>query len=118
MRMAKSTNDYTEAEELLESLKGFQQRYGSSVLPSEDRINAEITYNKYDIFKSYLVGIYVGFFFFVFLIVQIFRDGKIIRALITFFKVATFTLLHYILLVLLHAGLSRVTPHGVMLMSR
>ena len=93
MRMAKSTNDYKEADELLESLKGFQQRYGSSVLPSEDRINAEITYNKYDIFKKLFSWyLYVGFFFFVFLIVQIFRDGKIIRALITFFKGATFAL--------------------------
>ena len=93
MRLAKSTNDYTEADELLESLKGFQQRYGANVLPSEDRINAEITYNKYDIFKKLFSWyLYVGFFFFVFLIVQIFRDGKIIRALITFFKGATFAL--------------------------
>ena len=93
MRLAKSTKDYTEADELLESLKGFQQRYGANVLPSEDRINAEITYNKYDIFKKLFSWyLYVGFFFFVFLIVQIFRDGKIIRALITFFKGATFAL--------------------------
>ena len=62
MRMAKNTNDYTEADELLESLKGFQQRYGSSVLPSEDRVNAEITYNKYDIFKKLFSWyLYVGF---------------------------------------------------------
>jgi cytochrome c-type biogenesis protein CcsB len=93
MRLAKSTNDYTEADELLESLKGFQQRYGGNVLPSEDRINAEITYNKYNIFKKLFSWyLYVFFFFFMFLIVQIFRDGKIIRALITFFKVATFAL--------------------------
>ena len=64
LRLAKTTQDYTEADELLESLKGFQQRYGDEVLPSEDRIQAEITYNKYDIFKKLFSWyLYVGLFF-------------------------------------------------------
>ena len=80
LRLAKTTQDYSEADELLESLKGFQQRYGDEVLPSEDRIQAEITYNKYDIFKKLFSWyLYVGFFFHL-LIVQIFKDGKLMRA--------------------------------------
>ena len=64
LRLAKTTQDYTEADELLESLKGFQQRYGDKVLPSEDRIQAEITYNKYDIFKKLFSWyLYVGLLF-------------------------------------------------------
>ena len=65
LRVAKTSNDYSEADELLESLKGFQQRYGADVLPSQDRIQAEITYNKYDIFKKLFSWyLYVGFVFF------------------------------------------------------
>ena len=93
LRLAKTTQDYTEADELLESLKGFQQRYGDEVLPSEDRIQAEITYNKYDIFKKLFSWyLYVGLLFFILLIVQIFKDGKLIRNSIALFKGATFVL--------------------------
>ncbi len=52
LRVAKENNDYSQANNLLESLNGFQVKYGSNVIPSEDKINAEILYNKYDIFKS------------------------------------------------------------------
>ncbi len=59
LRVGKASNDYRQAEELLESLVGFQQRYGSKVRPSEDKIAAEIMYNKYDVFKSYSAGIFM-----------------------------------------------------------
>ena len=93
MRLGKTTQDYQEADELLESLKGFQQRFGSKVIPNKDRVAAEITYNKYDIFKKLFSWyLYVGSFFFVLLIVQIFKDNKFIRAAISFFKGAAFLL--------------------------
>ncbi|MGB2404535.1 MAG: cytochrome c biogenesis protein CcsA [Flavobacteriaceae bacterium] len=93
MRLAKTNGDYSEADELLESLKGFQQRYGQNVLPSPEKIKAEISYNRYDIFKKLFSWyLYVGFLFFVVLLVQIFRDGKRIRALVNFFKGLTYIL--------------------------
>ncbi|MGB2245862.1 MAG: cytochrome c biogenesis protein CcsA [Flavobacteriaceae bacterium] len=93
MRLAKTNGDYSEADELLESLKGFQQRYGQNVLPSPEKIKAEISYNRYDIFKKLFSWyLYVGFLFFVVLLVQIFRDGKRIRALVNFFKGLTYML--------------------------
>ena len=93
LRMAKSSGDYTEADELLESLKGFQQRYGNKIIPSEDKIKAELLYNKYDIFKKLFSWyLYVGFIFFILLIVQIFKDNKGIRMGIQVFKSATFLL--------------------------
>ena len=93
MRLGKTIQDYQEADELLESLKGFQQRFGSKVIPNKDRVAAEITYNKYDIFKKLFSWyLYVGSFFFVLLIVQIFKDNKFIRAAISFFKGAAFLL--------------------------
>ena len=44
--------DYTNSEKLLESIKGFQKKYGSEVLPTEKKVKAEILYNKYDVFKK------------------------------------------------------------------
>jgi cytochrome c-type biogenesis protein CcsB len=49
---ATSSNDYKSADELLESINGFQKKFGSKVLPSEEKISLEILYNKYDVFKK------------------------------------------------------------------
>ena len=93
MRLAKSNGDYAEADELLESLSGFQQRYGSEVLPSKEKIKAEIAYNRYDIFKRLFSWyLYVGVIFFVLLIIQIFKDNRGIQFAIKLFKAATFLL--------------------------
>ncbi len=87
LRSGKVTNDYKQANELLQSLAGFQKRYGAEVMPSEDKINAEIFYNKYDIFKKLFSWyLYVGTLFFFILIIQIFKDSKVIRFSIGFFK--------------------------------
>lgn len=93
LRMAKSSGNYNEADELLESLKGFQQRYGKEIIPNEDKIHAELLYNKYDIFKKLFSWyLYVGFIFFILLIIQIFKDNKEIRLGIQIFKSSTFLL--------------------------
>ncbi|MDR9458148.1 MAG: cytochrome c biogenesis protein CcsA [Salegentibacter sp.] len=80
---ARKSGDYTRAEEFLSSLKGFQKKFGSEVLPSEKRINAEITYNKYDVFRNlFWMYMVAGLFMLVVVIVQIFSDNKPIRILI------------------------------------
>jgi len=38
--------------ELLLSLKSFQNKYGAEVMPTEGKVKAEILYNKIDIFQS------------------------------------------------------------------
>ena len=52
LRLAREDGDYSQADNLLESLEGFQKKFGGAVLPSEDKIEAEILYNQYDIFKK------------------------------------------------------------------
>ncbi|MDB2345889.1 cytochrome c biogenesis protein CcsA [Flavobacteriaceae bacterium] len=87
LRAGKANNDYTQATELLESVAGFQKRYGAKVMPSEDKIAAEIAYNKYDIFKKLFSWyLYVGTFFFFVLMIQIFKDSSLIKSSIVFFK--------------------------------
>ena len=81
------SGDYENSKKLLESIKGFQTKYGSDVLPSDDKINAEIYYNKYDIFKNLFSWyMYAGTLMFVFLIFQIFFENKYLKYLIQFSK--------------------------------
>ncbi|SDH30536.1 cytochrome c biogenesis protein CcsA [Winogradskyella thalassocola] len=71
---AKQTGDYSKAEELLKGIKKTQQRFGSEVMLTDDKINAEILYNDYDIFKRlYSWYMYAGAILFVFIIIQIFK---------------------------------------------
>ncbi|NJY62664.1 cytochrome c biogenesis protein CcsA [Salinimicrobium sp. CDJ15-81-2] len=101
LRSAKETGDYEQANELLNSIQGFQKKFGAEVIPSERKIETEILYNKYDIFRN-LFSWYMlaGVFMLIFVIFQIFKDSKIIRGLITVSKVVI------IILFILHtAGL-------------
>ena len=80
---ASETGDYTKANQFLESIKGFQKKFGEEVMPSEDMINAEIAYNKYDIFRNiFWMYMLAGLLMLVFVILQIFYDNKFIYYLI------------------------------------
>ena len=99
LRLAKTKGDYEQSNGLLESIEGFQRKFGKQVLPSAKRIDAEITYNKYDIFKKLFSWyLYAGMLLFVVLLVQIFKNNKALKFLIVFLK--------YIILFLfiLHTG--------------
>ncbi|MGJ8550081.1 cytochrome c biogenesis protein CcsA [Winogradskyella wichelsiae] len=71
---AKQTGDYSKAEELLNGIKKTQQRYGSEVMLSDDKIDAEILYNDYDIFKRLFSWyMYASTVLFILIIIQIFK---------------------------------------------
>ncbi|MCC8359041.1 cytochrome c biogenesis protein [Salinimicrobium sediminilitoris] len=83
LQIAKETGDYAQANELLSSIKGFQKKFGEEVIPSEKKIETEILYNKYDVFRNlFWMYMLAGVLMLIFVIVQIFKDSKIIRALI------------------------------------
>lgn len=76
---AQKTNDYTKSDEILEGIIKFQQKYGSAVYPAEHKIDVEIAYNKYDIFKTiYSYYMYIGVLMFFLVIFQIFKKNKIL----------------------------------------
>ena len=89
LNTAKQTGDFAEAEKLLAAFKKTQHDLGASVMLSDDKINAEILYNKYDIFKKLFSWyLYAGSLLFVLLIVQIFREkSKALNISVTVFKV-------------------------------
>ncbi|NJW52561.1 cytochrome c biogenesis protein [Salinimicrobium oceani] len=88
LRTAKETGDYSQANELLNSIQGFQKKFGEEVIPSEKKIETEILYNKYDIFRNlFWMYMLAGVLMLFFVIFQIFKDSRAIRGLITVSKV-------------------------------
>ena len=75
LNAAKQSGDFSEAEKLLDAFKKTQHKYGSEVMLSDDKIHAEVLYNKYDIFKKLFSWyMYVSTIMFILLIVQILKD--------------------------------------------
>lgn len=92
-------NKYGEAEDLLNGLKEFQREEGEEVVPSESKINIEVSYNKMQIFKntwySYLTfGFILLIIYFIRIFVrptgQIEKRFKVISRTFLFFLIVTF----------------------------
>ena len=76
------TKDFTASDDLLESIKNYQNKFGSDVMPSEQKVKAEILYNKYDIFKKlFSYYMYISVALFVVVLIRIFKDNTILRTL-------------------------------------
>ncbi len=94
LNKAKKTGDFSESNNLVDAIKRTQRKYGAEVMPSEKKIDTEILYNKYDIFKKLFSWyMYAGTLMFVLLIVQIFKSkSKILNLSVTIFKYSVITL--------------------------
>ncbi|HEY9168012.1 MAG TPA: cytochrome c biogenesis protein CcsA [Lutibacter sp.] len=76
---SQKSNNYTQSDEILEGIIKFQQKYGSAVYPADHKIDVEIAYNKYDVFKKiYSYYMYIGVLMFFLVIFQIFKKNKIL----------------------------------------
>jgi cytochrome c-type biogenesis protein CcsB len=96
---AVQSGDYTEANKLLESINVYQHKFGSEVMPSDDKIAAEVAYNKYDIFKNlYSWYLYACIFMFFFSLLEIFYNNKPIKLAVKIFYIviASLFVLHTI----------------------
>ncbi|MGB2244458.1 MAG: cytochrome c biogenesis protein, partial [Flavobacteriaceae bacterium] len=93
LNQAQTTQDYTEADKILSSLKKSQRKLGEEVMPSERKIRAEISYNKWDIFnKLYRYYAMFGLLLFFVLVAQIYKNRKALTYTITAFKVFIYAL--------------------------
>ena len=82
------SKDFKTADELVESINGFQKKFGNKVRPSEEKIDAEIAYNKYDVFKKLPYWyITASIFMLIFTIVNIFFEKKWLRITINGFHI-------------------------------
>ncbi len=83
---ASQSKNYKNAESLLKGLSDYQKKFGGKVMISDDKLEAEIQYNKYDIFKKlYTYYALTGILMFVFVIIQIFNKKKWVNYTVKFF---------------------------------
>ena len=99
---SKESGDYNESDNLLDAIKRTQNKFGGEVMISDDKVNAEVLYNKYDIFKKLFSWyMYAGTFMFIVLIVQIFRSKSKVLSI----SIKAFRYIIMLLFVLHTAGL-------------
>ncbi len=87
LQASKKSNNYTETNKVLDGIKKFQRKFGAEVIPSTDKIQLEIAYNKANIFvKLSKYYRYVSLLMILFVFLQIFNNkpwiNYIIKALI------------------------------------
>ncbi|MCF6182177.1 cytochrome c biogenesis protein CcsA [Lutibacter sp.] len=93
------TKNYSNSDEILGGLIKFQKKYGKKVYPTDKKINLEIAYNKYDVFKKlFSYYMYIGTLLFFLVIIQIFSKSKIVDYLIKL------SIAIIIILFLMHTG--------------
>ncbi|OYU83167.1 MAG: cytochrome C biogenesis protein [Flavobacterium sp. BFFFF2] len=95
------THDYTFANTLLNGMKSYQKKYGKAVMPSEQKVEAEIMYNHYDVFKNlFWMYMLTGVVMLLLVILAIFFKNRLLHGVIQGFHVIA------VLLFVLHtAGL-------------
>ncbi len=82
------SKNYKEPDFYLKGIVNYQEKYGKSVMPSSEKIDSEIMYNKYDIFKKlYYFYMLSGVLMLLLTIVNIFFEKKAIRIAINGFHV-------------------------------
>lgn len=85
---AEIKGNYVNANFFLQSIENYQKKFGSAVRPSEDKIDSEILYNKYDVFKKlYYLYMLTGVLMLMLTILHIFFDRKFLRIAINAFHV-------------------------------
>jgi cytochrome c-type biogenesis protein CcsB len=80
--------DFSQSQKLLAALKKTQKRFGGDAMLSDEKIDAEIAYNTYDIFKKLFSWyMYASSLMFILLIVQILKDkSKWLKVSVNAFK--------------------------------
>ena len=90
---ASDSKDFKTADELLESISGFQRRFGSKVKPSDEKITSEVLYNKYDVFKKLPYWyIFASILMLLFTIMNIFKERKVLNYLVNFMHIVVIAL--------------------------
>jgi cytochrome c-type biogenesis protein CcsB len=101
LQKARNSGDFETANKALQILKGYQHNYGGDVMPSDNKVEAEILYNEHDVFRNlFWQYMLAGLVMFLFVILRIFYDNRVFKIAVNISKVAV------IILFLLHtAGL-------------
>jgi cytochrome c-type biogenesis protein CcsB len=80
LTLATKSKDYTMANTMLNGIVTYQKKFGKAVMPSDEKVDYEILYNKYNVFKKLPYWyITIAALMFLFTIIQIFKDRKWLR---------------------------------------
>ena len=83
----KIMNDFSQSSNVLQGILSAQYKFGGDVMLSAEKIEAEVLYNKHDIFKKLFSWyLYAGTLLFIVLITQIFKNNNIINLSIKILK--------------------------------
>ena len=84
---AAANNDWAKADEVLSYIDRYQKRYGAKINPSSQKVDIEIAYNKWKIFKKLfqLYGL-LGFVLLIVLFIDIFRNTGSNKTLVSILK--------------------------------
>jgi len=85
------TNDYTEADNYLKIISEYQQNLGASIMPSKEKIDLEINYNRWNIFFKLLIYYFlIGSILILLAFVDLFKpNSKITKIALNFFITIT-----------------------------
>lgn len=87
LRKAVQTGDYSEADQFIEYFKVNQRNNGKELMPSEQKVRAEIFYNRLDLYnRLYKVLALTGLLLFLFVVMRLYRDRTWLKAAITGIK--------------------------------
>lgn len=68
------TNDYSDADQFLDMILEYQKKLGKDIIPDQQKIDLEIKYNHWNIFKKLLFYyMIIGFFFLILAFVDLFK---------------------------------------------
>jgi len=96
LKTAVTKADYKKADEYLESIHKYQRNFGGEVMPSDKKVELELFYNKYDIFKGlFWQYMLAGILLFVFVIIQIFNSSNVVNLLVKIGSIIIVTLFVY-----------------------
>ncbi|KUJ59120.1 cytochrome C biogenesis protein [Flavobacteriaceae bacterium CRH] len=96
------SKNWDTADQLVESINGFQKKFGSRVRPSERKIDLEIAYNTYDVLPKMIYWYSMaGILMLTFTLLSIFFDKKFLRITVNGFHIliAVIFALHTIALI-------------------
>ena len=80
---ASRIKNYKEPDFYINGIAKFQNKYGSKIMPSQNKVDLEILYNKYDLLQKLVLWYFLAGILMIFLVVfKIFKESKTINYLI------------------------------------
>lgn len=83
LKKGRVSGDYSDADKVLAGIEKFQRTHSNDIMPSKEKIEAEIYYNEHDVFtKLYWLYMLAAVFMMTFVITAIFKSNRFIKTMI------------------------------------